>query len=135
VAAPADIDALCDGLSGLQRQGCVTGAIMTGPADPRAELAICTGVRSRDALSCIRGTKVTNMLSYDPRIYPILIGDCEHFQGSVQLGCDRWLGKALGVLTDGKFLETGCPLLATAAARRACAEGVKSMDGPLVTFS
>jgi hypothetical protein len=108
---------------------------MTGPADPRAELAICTGVRSRDALSCIRGTKVTNMLSYDPRIYPILIGDCEHFQGSVQLGCDRWLGKALGVLTDGKFLETGCPLLATAAARRACAEGVKSMDGPLVTFS
>jgi len=135
VAAPQDIDALCDGLSGLQRQGCVTGAIMTGPADPRAELAICTGVRASDALSCIRGTKVTNMLSYDPRIYPILIGDCEHFGGAVQLGCDRWLGKALGVLTDGKFLQTGCPLLATAAARRACAAGVKSMNGPLVTFS
>lgn len=46
---------------------------MTGPADPRAELAICAGVRAPDALSCIRGTKVTNMLSYDPRIYPILI--------------------------------------------------------------
>jgi hypothetical protein len=135
VAAPADIDALCDGLSGLQRQGCVTGAIMTGPADPRAELAICTGVRAADALSCIRGTKVTNMLSYDPRIYPILIGDCEHFSGAVQLGCNRWLGKALGVLTDGRFLDTGCPLLATAAARRACAAGVRSMDGPLVTFS
>jgi len=135
VTAPAGIDALCDGLSGLQRQGCVTGAIMTGPADPRAELAICTGVRSSDALSCIRGTKVTNMLQYDPRIYPILIGDCEHFRGAVQLGCDRWLGKALGVLTDGKFRDTGCPLLSTPAARRACAAGVKEMDGPLVTFS
>jgi hypothetical protein len=135
VAAPADIDALCDGLSGLQRQGCVTGAIMTGPADPRAELAICTGVRAADALSCIRGTKVTNMLAYDPQIYPILIGDCEHFSGAVALGCNRWLGKALGVLTDGKFLDTGCPLLGTAAARRACTEGVQSMDGPLVTFS
>ncbi len=88
-----------------------------------------------DALSCIRGTKVTNMLAYDPRIYPILIGDCEHFRGAVALGCFRWLGKALGVLTDGGFLRTGCPLLATAAARAACAEGVKSMDEPLVTFS
>jgi hypothetical protein len=135
VAAPADIDALCEGLTGLQRQGCVTGAIMTGPADPREELAICTGVAAKDALSCIRGTKVTNMLAYDPRIYPILIGDCEHFRGAVALGCNRWLGKALGVLTDGKFLSTGCPLLGTAAARRACTEGVKSMDGPLVTFS
>ncbi len=135
VAAPADIDALVRRALGLQREGCVTGAIMSGPADSRAELAICTGVRASDALSCIRGTKVTNMLAYDPRIYPILIGDCEHFSGAVEIGCDRWLGKALGVLTDGRFLDTGCPLLGTAAGRRACTEGVKSMDGPLVTFS
>jgi hypothetical protein len=135
VASPADIDALCVGLSGLQRQGCVTGAIMKGPADPREELAICTGVRAADALSCIRGTKVTNMLAYDPKIYPILIGDCEHFAGAVAAGCNRWLGKALGVLTDGAFAKSGCPLLATAAARRACGEGVREMDGALVTFS
>jgi hypothetical protein len=135
VASPADIDVLCDGLNGLQRQGCVTGAIMTGPADPREELAICTGVRPADALSCIRGTKVTNMLTYDPKIYPILIADCEHFAGAVATGCNRWLGKALGVLTDGAFAKTGCPLLATPAARRACGEGVKAMEGALVTFS
>jgi hypothetical protein len=135
VASPADIDALCSGLASLQRQGCVTGAMVTGPADPRAQLAICTGVAKRDALSCIRGTKVTNLLQYDPRIYPILIGDCEHFAPGVELGCDWWLGKALGVLTDGKFLNTGCPQLATTAGRKACAEGVESMEGPLVTFS
>jgi hypothetical protein len=135
VAAPEDIDALCDGLIGLQRQGCVTGAMVIGPPDPRAQLNICTGVGLRDALSCIRGTKVTNLLAYDPDIYPILIGDCEHFPSGVQLGCDWWLGKALGVLTDGKFLKTGCPQLATAAGRKACTEGVESMDGPLVTFS
>jgi hypothetical protein len=135
VTSPEGIDALCQGLSGLQRQGCVTGAIMTGPADPREELAICTGVRPSDALSCIRGTKVTNMLAYDPRIYPILIGDCEHFAGAVSLACDRWLGKAIGVITDGKFATTGCPLLATGPARRACREGAEAIDGALVTFS
>ena len=135
VTSPQGIDALCDGLSGLQRQGCVTGAIMTGPADPREELAICTGVRPADALSCIRGTKVTNMLGYDPRIYPILIGDCEHFEGAVSLACDRWLGKAIGVITDGKFAASGCPLLATGRARAACVQGVKGMNGALVTFS
>jgi hypothetical protein len=135
VAAPADIDALCGGLKGLQRQGCVTGAVMTGPADPRAELAICTGVRPADALSCIRGTKVTNMLGYDPRIYPILVGDCEHFPGTLSLQCDRWLGKAIGVITNGTFASSGCPLLATPAARQECTAGVKSMNGALVTFS
>ena len=45
--------------------------MVTGVADPRAQLAICTGVAKRDALSCIRGTKVTNLPQYDPRIYPM----------------------------------------------------------------
>ena len=51
------------------------------------------------------------------------------------LTCYRWLGKTLGVVSDGKFRTTGCPELPNAAARRACVAGVKSMEGPLVTFS
>jgi hypothetical protein len=53
----------------------------------------------------------------------------------MSLTCYRWLGKTLGVVSDGTFDTTGCPELPTAAARRACVAGVKSMEGPLVTFS
>jgi hypothetical protein len=42
----------------------------------------------------------------------------------------------IGVFSNGAFKRTGCPKLATPAARRNCAAGVKGMDdGPLVTFS
>jgi hypothetical protein len=135
VASAADIDALCAGLTGLQRQGCVTGAAMTGPADPRAQLAICTTVSAADMQSCIRATKVSNMLGLDPRIYPILIGDCEHFPAAQQPGCYRWLGKALAVMTDGAFGKTGCPVIPQPAARKECLQGVSEMNGALVTYS
>ena len=49
--------------------------------------------------------------------------------------CYRWLGQVIGVFSNGKFQQTGCPKLSTPAARRGCAQGVDSMDGPLVTFS
>ena len=51
------------------------------------------------------------------------------------LTCYRWLGKTLGVVSDGKLLEFGCPKLPAGGPRRACIAGVRSMDGPLVTFS
>ncbi len=47
----------------------------------------------------------------------------------------RWLGKTIGVVTDGEFRTTGCPVLPSPAGRKACAAGVRSMEGPLVTFS
>ena len=49
--------------------------------------------------------------------------------------CYRWLGKALAVVTDGRFGEEGCPQLAAGAARSACRAGASSMEGALVTFS
>ena len=50
--------------------------------------------------------------------------------------CYRWLGKTLGVLSDGKFRTTrAAPALSRHAARRACVAGVKSVEGPPVTFS
>jgi hypothetical protein len=52
----------------------------------------------------------------------------------MSLTCYRWLGKVLGVVSNGEIRETGCAELARAA-RRACEAGVDSMDGPLVTFS
>ena len=43
----ADIERLCGGLEGLQRQACVTGAIVIGPPDPRNQLAICASLPER----------------------------------------------------------------------------------------
>jgi hypothetical protein len=133
----AQIDEACSGLEGLQRQACVTGASVIGPPDPVDQLAVCSGLEAEsDVVACIRGTKVQNLMNYPPEMSVDLIKACNTtFEGSLALACDRWLGKVLGVVTDGKFRTTGCPELPTAKARRACVEGVKSMEGPLVTFS
>ncbi|HWK28382.1 MAG TPA: hypothetical protein VNS09_17590 [Solirubrobacter sp.] len=136
VGAPEDFEDLCGGLEGLQRQACVTGASVIGPPDPRNQLTLCSGLSSAtDVVACIRGTKVQNLLQYPDDMKVDLIKDCRQFKGSLAATCYRWLGKTLGVVSDGKLLDYGCPKLPKGAPRKACAAGVKSMDGPLVTFS
>lgn len=137
VESGAQIDEMCSGLDSLQRAACVTGASVIGPPDPRNQLAVCSGLEAdTDVVACIRGTKVQNLLQYPAEMQVELIQECNKvFKGSLAIACDRWLGKTLGVVSDGKFRTTGCPKLPTAEARRACTAGVKSMEGPLVTFS
>ena len=136
VGTPEDVERLCGGLEGLQRAACVTGAIVIGPPDPRGQLAVCAALEAdTDIAACIRGTKVQNLINYPDNLQLELIQDCGQFRGTMSETCYRWLGKTLGVLSDGKFRTTGCPQLSPAAARRACVAGVKSMEGPLVTFS
>jgi hypothetical protein len=136
VQSAADIEQLCGGLDGLQRQACVTGASVIGPPDPRNQLPLCNTLRTdTDKLACIRGTKVQNLLTYPDSMKVDVIKGCKQFDGSLALACYRWLGKTLGVVSDGKLLEYGCPKLPKGAPQKACAAGVKSMDGPLVTFS
>jgi hypothetical protein len=131
-----DIEALCAGLDGLQRQGCITAASVVGPPDPSAQLAICTELQGEDAVSCVRGTKVQNLLTVaTPEDLVALIRQCDGFPGETKLACYRWLGKVLAVLTDGAFERFGCRSLPDAPARRACAQGVRSMNGALETFS
>ena len=131
------IDEACSGLEGLQRQACVTGASVIGPPDPVNQLAVCSGLEAdTDVVACIRGTKVQNLINYPAEMSVELIQKCnEIFRGSLAIACDRWLGKTLGVVSDGEFRTTGCPKLPNAQARKACVAGVKSMEGPLVTFS
>jgi hypothetical protein len=130
------IDEMCSGLTGLQRNACVTGAIVIGPPDPRNQLAICASLEDdEDIAACIRGTKVQNLLNYDEDLQVDLIRDCRQFEGAMALTCYRWLGKTLGVVSNGRIREIGCAKLRPPAARRACEAGVRSMDGPLVTFS
>ena len=136
VEGAEDIEALCAGLAGLQRQSCITAASVVGPPDPSAQLAICTQFEGEDAVSCIRGTKVQNLLATAaPEDLVALIRQCDGFPGQTKLECYRWLGKVLAVLTDGAFEDFGCGSLPDAPARRVCVEGVRSMNGALETFS
>ncbi len=130
----SDLDALCRDLQGLQREACITGAAVVGPADPRAQLPLCQGFQGREALSCIRGTKVQNLLGQPDETYLELLSRCELFAGATRTGCYEWLGKTITVVTDGEFARTGCPRL-RGDARGACAAGAESSEGPLVTFS
>jgi hypothetical protein len=134
--APEDLEDLCDGLEGVQREGCITGAAVIGPSDPAAQLAICAGLEAAaDAAACVRGTKVQNLLSAPPGTFVRLTERCGSFPAEARAACYRWLGKAIAVVTDGRFETTGCPRLASPDARRACAAGARTIDEPLVTFS
>jgi hypothetical protein len=136
VESPEELDALCDGLGGLQRSACVTAASVIGPPDPAEQLLVCAGLRDpSDAASCVRGTKVQNLLEYPTSAHVDLVRRCAVFIGAPRAACLRWLGKTLAVLTDGKFARRGCPRLGSASARRLCREGARSMNEALVTFS
>ncbi|MGH3011268.1 MAG: hypothetical protein ACRDMY_05405 [Gaiellaceae bacterium] len=134
IASAAEILALCEGLDGLQRQACITAASVVGPPDPRVQLSICAELDRMDAVNCIRGTKVQNLIASPPEDLVALIRQCDGFPAATRLACYRWLGKVLVVLTDGEFEQFGCETL-TAGPRRACLRGASEIDGPLVTFS
>jgi hypothetical protein len=130
------LDVLCDGLIGLQREACITGAAVIGPADPERQLELCAGFDgARDAVACIRGTKAQNLLGASTAVYVRLVGGCERFAAAVRLACYRWLGKTMAVLTDGAFEREGCPALEPDDARRLCAAGARELESALVTFS
>lgn len=136
IDSPEHLDVLCEGLDGLQREACVTGAAVIGPADPAVQLELCAGLNDpADAAGCIRGTKTQNLLGRPVSDFVRLIARCELFAGATRAGCYRWLGKAIAVLTDGAFEQTGCPKLAGADARRNCRAGARTMEDALVTFS
>ena len=132
---PRDLEDLCEGLDGIQREGCIAGAAVIGPPDPAAQLELCAGLASTaDAASCVRGTKVQNLLKEPPGAYERLITGCARFAAAARPACYRWLGKALTVVTDGRFAREGCPTLDPEPARQ-CAEGARTVDEPLETFS
>jgi hypothetical protein len=131
----ADEDSrLCARLKDLQRDACITAASVIGPPDPAAQLELCSGFRGPDAVSCIHGTKVQNLLGSPTATFVGVIRNCSLFPGTTRTACYFWLGKTLSVVTNSVFRRDGCPRLAPAA-RRACIAGARSMNGPLVTFS
>ena len=134
IESGADILAQCEGLTGLQRQACITAASVVGPPDPSMQLAYCAELDGEEAVSCIHGTKVQNLIAAPPEDLIALVRRCDGFPRSTRVACYRWLGKVLAVLTNGKFEQYGCAV-PEALSRRACLRGAAEIDGPLVTFS
>jgi hypothetical protein len=135
IESGAAILALCEGLDGLQRHACITAASVVGPPDPSVQLAYCTELDGEEAVSCIRGTKVQNLIASPPEELVALLRRCDAFPPEPELACYRWLGKVMAVLTNGAFEGYGCDAAPDARTRRACLQGVAEIDEPLVTFS
>ena len=115
------LDVLCRDLAGLQREACITGAAVIGPADPEQQLAVCAGLggpaRRRRLHPRHEGAEPARRIDgllRSPR-RPL-----RAFTGATRTACYRWLGKAVAVLTDGAFAREGCPLLERPRARRWC---------------
>jgi hypothetical protein len=136
VDSPEHLDALCDGLTGLQRTSCITAASVIGPADPEEQLAICAQLTVNDEeVGCVRGVKVQNLLGAPEEAFVRLIEGCRQFSDRhPRRACYSWLGKTITVVTDGAFARFGCPTL-QGEARSECALGARSIDDALETFS
>ena len=121
------LDVLCDGLEGLQREACITGAAVIGPADPERQLKLCAEFE-RDATR-LRASAARRCRTSSAHRRRRTCGSsqrCETFAGAVRRACYRWLGKTVAVLTDGAFEREGCPALEAEEARRSCAAGARS---------
>ena len=131
---PSDLVAVCAGLDGLQRQGCITGASVTfHSARPDLQLAGCATLAPSIRVSCARGVATQDLASASARSQAQLLSGCLRF-GAERAGCILWIAKALDVVTDGRFAHAGCALM-PAADRTLCRTGAASARGSLETFS
>jgi hypothetical protein len=131
---PSDLTAVCAGLHGLQRQGCITGAAVTfNTAFPIRQLRGCTELAADIRVACARGTATQDLVGSPLSAQVRLVEQCGGF-GAERTGCIAWIAKALNVDTNGAFFGAGCRAVA-AADRAACRAGAASWRGTLETFS
>jgi hypothetical protein len=124
VDSARSIRTACAGLRRLQRYGCVSAAALSIPEDPLTQTRICTRLAARDAGACLRGVAV-QALERNPARQHALFALCTRMPHGAQPDCERWFGRTLALVTDGRF---PCP-------DRACRAGAALIDKPLVTFS
>ena len=132
-SSAAGIDALCHGLAGLQREGCVAAASLVSNPDPFTQFRICSRLTGADVDSCLRGVGTQNL----PDAFSSglkLISGCASLAASSRAGCYRWFGTTLSVLTNRRFAKQGCRQLASRSGRAGCTAGARRMNDPLVTF-
>jgi hypothetical protein len=132
--AAGRIDALCRGLAGYQREGCVAAASVISNPLPSKQFSICSHLAGADVDSCMRGVLTQDLP--DVRSTQLdFISRCGSLGVASRAGCYRWFGTIFSVITNGRFAQSGCAHLGSPAARTACLAGVKRMNDALVTFA
>jgi hypothetical protein len=133
-ATAANLLALCQGLSGLQLSGCLTGASLIRSDDPLEQLRTCADLNGSEGAACLHGLRVQTYALAPASTKLGLIRACAAVR-TFQRACYEWLGKTLNVITNGTFERRGCSRLHYAAARASCVRGARSYEGALETFS
>jgi hypothetical protein len=135
IANAGDLLALCRGLSGVQRAGCIAGGSKTVFDNPLGQAQLCARLaHAADALACLRGVANQAYVG-EPARQLALFSVCARMPAGAEAGCASWFGRTFNVVTNGNFLHDGCPRLRTATERVACAVGARQWGRPLVTFS
>jgi hypothetical protein len=132
----SDILHACAALTGIQRAGCVSGAslAMARAREPVDHARTCGALTGSDTIDCLRGVAVPEVANKPfERLH--LIRTCTSFSVSTRSRCFGWFGRTLAVVTDGRFLRTGCTQLGNPHARVWCSTGARHMGRPLRTFS
>ena len=124
VDSARSIRTACVGLHRLQRYGCVSAAALSIPEDPLTQTRICARLAARDAGACLRGVAV-QALERSPPNQRALFALCTRMPPGALRDCERWFGRTLALVTDGRF---PCP-------DNACRQGAALIGEPLVTFS
>jgi hypothetical protein len=132
----SDILHACNGLAGIQRAGCVSGAslAMARTREPVDHARTCGGLTGSDTIDCLRGVAVPEVAN-EPFERMRLIRTCASLPRTTRSRCFGWFGRTLAVVTDGRFLRIGCPRLGNLHARVWCSAGAEHMERPLRTFS
>jgi hypothetical protein len=128
------VRALCTGLTGRQRGGCIGAASLITSADPFIQIRICGRLRGPDTVSCLYGLNVQNVATARGSQRVKLIQRCADLRRSARGACYEWLGTTLSVVTNGRFQRLACPFIARTG-RNACLAGAGRMNQALVTFS
>jgi hypothetical protein len=131
-----DILGLCDGLEGLERAGCVSGAslLVARERDPVDHARVCNALAGTDTYNCLRGVNVPALAGR--RFEELrLIRTCGDLPRETRAWCYAWFGRTLAVLTNGAFRRWGCVQLEPELARVWCSVGAVRMGRPLRTFS
>jgi hypothetical protein len=128
-----DLLALCRGLAGTQREGCIAGASKAVYDTPVAQTRLCAKLGAADALACVRGV-ANQAYAGELRREVALIGECARMPAGARVGCASWFGRTFNVVANGRFRRQGCAELALPL-RGACEAGARRWLEPLVTFA
>jgi hypothetical protein len=133
ILSPRDLVALCKGLVGAQRAGCMAGAGKAIYDSPVEQARMCARLSAADARACVRGV-ATQAYARQPARQIALFKECRRMPAAARAGCVGWFARTFNVVSNGSFLRTGCPRL-DAGTRRACVAGARQWLEPLVSFS